>query len=83
MSVLEREQKLCVYTAIDLKGQLFENVYLHSLISLPSMPVSHCISEKKENRTQKNVFAFLVPRKNSALVESLNSLVVLHLWGGI
>lgn len=56
LSVPEREQKLCGYTAIDLKGQLFENVYLLSLISLPSMPVSHCISEKK---TCENVFAFI------------------------
>lgn len=77
LSVPEREQKLCAYTAIDLKGQLFENVYLLSLISLPSMPVSHCISEKKP--LQKRVCFHLVPRKNSAL-DSLNSLVILHSW---
>lgn len=52
VSVLELEQKLCACTAIDLKGQLFESVYLLSLISLPSMPVSHCISEE-EKKTQK------------------------------
>lgn len=51
LSVPERERKLCGYTSIDLKGQLFENVYLLSLISLPSMPVSHCISEKKPAKT--------------------------------
>lgn len=63
VSVLEREKKLCAYTAIDLKGQLFENVYLLSLISLPSMSVSHCISEKKKTTHTKKRICFSGAKK--------------------